>query len=471
VRDLVTQVQADPGSFRDPRSRVFVADGQILRALDEEGAADWRSFTATSAAAELLGSGKLIGTEALETDDVPDQLRRSSPLVLRHERIPFVSYPYEWPFGMLQAAALLQLELLRRVLADDFVLKDSSPYNVQWRGTRPVFIDVGSLEPLAPGEPWVGYRQFCMLYLYPLLLQAFRDVPFQPWLRGSVDGITPGECRHLLSFRDRFRKGVFTHVVMHARLDKRYADTTRDVRRELKGAGFKKELIVANVTRLERMIRRLEWSPSSSPWSDYGATDSYSEEDAARKLDFVRSAAGARRWPRVWDLGCNDGRFSRAVSAHADYVVAVDGDAAVVERLYEELRSDENETILPLTMNIVDPSPGLGWRGLERRTLADRGTPDLTLCLALVHHVAITGNVPIPEFLDWLRSLETSLVIEFPTPEDPMVKRLLAAKRDRTHADYNRTEFERALHARFDVDESLELASATRVLYRARPAA
>jgi SAM-dependent methyltransferase len=295
-------------------------------------------------------------------------------------------------------------------------------------------------------------------------------VPFQPWLRGSIDGITPEQCRNLLSFRDRFRRGVFTHVYLHARLDRRYADTSRAVKTELKRAGFKKELILANVKGLERMIRKLEWGPSASEWSDYGARHSYSEADAARKLEFVRSAVASRRWQRVWDLGCNDGRFSRLAAENADAVVAVDGDPAVAERLYQALKAERNTTILPLTLNLVDPSPALGWRGLERRTLAERGMPDLTLCLALVHHVAITGNVPIAEFLDWLRSLDTSLVIEFPTPDDPMVERLLAAKRERTHADYDRSEFERALRERFEIDDSLELSSGTRVLYRARPA-
>ena len=446
-----------------------MAGDTVLRALSDEGLADWQAFARTPVAEELRGSGKIVATEIVARNDVPAELG-DVPGVLRHERIPFVSYPYEWTFGMLKDAALLQLELLRLALRDDIVLKDSSPYNVQWRGAQPVFIDVGSFEPLPPGEPWVGYRQFCMLYLYPLLLQALRNVPFQPWLRGSIDGITPEQCRNLLSFRDRFRRGVFTHVYLHARLDRRYADTSRDVKTELKRAGFKKELILANVKGLERMIRKLAWGPSASEWSDYGATDSYSEADAARKLEFVRSAVASRHWQRVWDLGCNDGRFSRLAAENADAVVAVDGDPAVAERLYQALKAERSTTILPLTLNIVDPSPALGWRGLERRTLAERGMPDLTLCLALVHHVAITGNVPIAEFLDWLRSLDTSLVIEFPTPDDPMVERLLAAKRERTHADYDRTEFERALRERFEVDESLELSSGTRVLYRARPA-
>ena len=149
---------------------------------------------------------------------------------------------------MLQRAALLQLDLLIASVENGLMLKDGTPYNVQWRGTEPVFIDVGSFERLREGEPWAGYRQFCQLQLFPLMLQAFRDVSYHAWLRGSLEGITPVELRNLLRFRDRFHRGVLTHVVLHAKLEARYADRTREVRSELRKAGFRKELVLANAT-------------------------------------------------------------------------------------------------------------------------------------------------------------------------------------------------------------------------------
>jgi SAM-dependent methyltransferase len=460
----------EPGSFRDPDSRVFRAGDAVLRALSERGLADWRAVSSTSFFHEALAAGKLVGTEAVDDVELPEEaLHEGVAAVLRHEPIPFVSYPYEWTFGMLKDAALLQLDLLRAALREGVTLKDASPYNVQWRGAWPVFIDVGSFEPLREGEPWAGYRQFCTLFLYPLLLQAYKDVPFQPWLRGSIDGITPQQCRNLLSFRDLFRRGVFTHVVLHSRLDRKYADKTRDVKRELKSAGFRKELIEANVRGLERLVRRLEWRTAASAWSDYSATNPYSEADAGRKAQFVQEASSTRRWQLAWDLGCNDGHYTRLIAADARYVVAVDADPSPVQTLYEALKSEGATTILPLVGNLADPSPGLGWRGVERRTLPERGRPDLTLCLALVHHLAISGNVPLKDFLTWLRELDTTLVIEFPTRDDPMVKNLLARKREGSHPDYHREWFDRCLEELFEVERSEELASGTRVLYLARP--
>jgi len=181
--------------------------------------------------------------------------------------VPFVSYPYEWPFSMLRDAALLQLELGRRALAVDLTLKDASSYNVQWRGATPVFIDVGSFERLRPGEPWAGYRQFCMLFLYPLMLQAYKDLPYHALLRGSLDGITPHDARAVFSGLDRLRRGVLPHVVMHARMEARYAAVEgREVKRELRRAGFGKELLGANLRRLERLVRGLEWDPGATAW-------------------------------------------------------------------------------------------------------------------------------------------------------------------------------------------------------------
>jgi hypothetical protein len=383
--------------------------------------------------------------------------------------VPVVSYPYEWPFGMLKDAALLELDLLLAALDEGLVLKDASPYNVQWRGARPVFVDVGSFERLREGEPWAGYRQFCTLVLYPLQLQAYKGVPFQPWLRGALEGIEPSEMRALLGFRDRFRRGVLTNVVLHARLEGRYAD--RDVKSDLKKAGFHAELIRANARKLRKLVQRLEWEPGRTAWSDYGEANPYDDADAAAKEAFVGEAAGTRRRRLLWDLGANDGRYTRIAAREADYTVAVDADTAVVEALYRTLRTEGSRTILPLVGNVADPSPGLGWRGAERSTLAERARPDLTLCLALVHHVALSSNVPVRSFLDWLAELETEVVVEFPTRDDPMVQRLLSRKGPGANPEYDTEVFERALDERWRVERREVLPSGTRILYRAIPAA
>ena len=459
----------EPGSFRDPHSRVLRAGDGIYRALSEQGLADFEAVAATSFWARAQADGSVVGTELVAPADRPAGLGDAWPGLLRHETIPVVSYPYEWPFGMLRDAALLQLRLLAAALEEGMVLKDSSPYNVQWRGARPTFVDVGSFESLAEGEAWTGYRQFCMLYLYPLLLQSYKGVAPHAWLRGSLDGIAPEQMARLFAGGTKLKRGVLTHITMHARLEERYGDRERDAKRELREAGFSRELVKANVRKMAGLVEGLSWDPPKGVWTEYGQVNSYTDADAEAKASFVRAAAAARRPGLAWDLGCNDGRYARIVADEGARVVAVDSDQGPVELLYRELRDAGEERVLPLTMNVTDPSPGQGWRGVERRPLAARGRPELVLCLALVHHVTITANVPMRAWLEWLAELGAALVIEFPTPEDPMVQRLLAAKKAGTHPDYERPTFERHLGDAFEIERSETLASGTRVLYLAHP--
>ena len=465
-------VRAEPGSFRDPDSRVFLtADGAVLRALSPAGWEDWLALKGSSAFAQLSREGRLIGTSEAN-GAAPAILPDTCAGVLRHERVPFVTYPYEWTFTMLRDAALLHLDILERCLEESLILKDSTPYNVQWRGTDPVHIDVGSFERLRENEPWVGYRQFCELFLYPLMLQAYKGVPFQPWLRGSLEGIAPAEARALMSLRDRLRRGVLTHVVLHARLERRHAaSTAREVRGELARAGFRPEIIRANVGRLRKLVARLRWDPRGTAWTGYREDNSYSEADAAAKERFVAVAAARRERELAWDLGCNDGAYARIVADHARTVLAIDADHATVDRLYRALAEEGQRRVLPLVVDLCDPSPDRGWRGRERASLVRRGRPDLTLCLALVHHLAITRNVPLGEVVAWLAELRSTLVVEFAKREDPMVERLLAGKREHLHDDYTREEFERRLTEAFELERVEETPSGNRVLYEAHPRA
>ncbi|WBB90166.1 class I SAM-dependent methyltransferase [Verrucosispora sp. WMMC514] len=466
----------EPGSFRDPANRVFHAGEDVLRALDRTAAEDWRALAASSFFPPLLAAGKVCGTEELPAESPLRELP-SGPAasgwatVLRHERVPFVSHPYEWSFAMLRDAALLHLEILRAALPAGFTTKDGSAYNLQWRGTEPVFIDVGSFTPLRDGEPWAGYRQFCQTLLYPLMLGAHLGLAFQPWLRARVDGIEPEQMGPLFRGTRRLLPGVLTHVHLHGSVQRRSAATsTADVRAQLRDAGYTRELAVATVRGLEKLVRRLDHQPPATHWVDYQHTCGYSGDDRASKEHFVvaaLSAAGRRRL--VLDLGANDGRYARLAARHADYVVAVEQDPAVVDRLYRTLRGEGERHVLPLVMDLADPSPGGGWRGIERASFAARADADTVLALALVHHLAIGRNVPLPEVVACLAGLTAPggrLVVEFVHPDDPMAARLLANKPDGIFPDYRRDAFETLLAEHGTVEDRLELPSGTRTLYR-----
>jgi hypothetical protein len=368
---------------------------------------------------------------------------------------------------MLQDASLLQLDVLLAALTDGFVLKDGTPYNVQFIGSRPTFIDIASITRLVPGSPWEGYRQFCELCLYPLMLQAYKDIDFHPWLRGRLDGIPPEQMRSIFGLRDLRRPGVVTHVVLQAALTRRAAGSNRNVKRELSQAGFSAALVRANAERLRKLVAGLRWTRTSSTWSDYTSTHSYDEPGMQAKVDFVRDAVRDRPRDVVWDLGSNTGNFSRIAAEHARYVVAVDADQLSVERLYRSLKASGPANILPLVGNVADPAPGLGWLGRERQPLPDRSRPSLVLCLALVHHVALSANVPVGEFLSWLASLGADLVIEFVSKEDAMSRRLLQNKED-VFPDYTQPAFEAHLERWFTVTRRQTIGDGSRTLYYAR---
>ena len=464
-----TQPSIEPGSFRDRTARVFRVGDDIYRGLTGTASAEWRAVAETAFFRRAMDRGAIVQTTEADPQMI-GSLRAAGEwqMVLRHERIPFVSYAYEWCFGMLKDAALQQLQLLREALDEGFILKDATPFNVQWKGTAPVFIDVASFVRWRAGEPWVAYRQFCQLQLYPLFLQAYKGVSFQPWLRGRIDGIETDEMARLISLREWLRPGVLTQVVAQNRLQRQFASSAPRVKRELKEAGFQKSIVVASVERLRRLVAGLEWKPDQSTWVDYATNNSYDEESAQLKESFVEKHASERHRRAVWDLGCNTGRFSRIAARHADSVIAVDSDHASIERLYRELRADGVRNILPLVGNVADLSPALGWRAMERQAFVDRGRPDLVLCLALVHHLAITANIPVADLVRWFRSLGGDLIIEFPLPEDAMVQRLLAAK-DQAYDDYTVDCFEASLVSHFDIRERLALPSGTRVIYYAVP--
>ena len=368
---------------------------------------------------------------------------------------------------MLKDAALLQLEILKAALAEDVILKDATPYNLQWQGAQPIFIDLLSFEPLASGQVWVGYRQFCELFLYPLMLQAYRDVPFQSFLRGELEGFSPENFWKMLSFRDTFRPGVFKHVFLHSKLQQSFSHTSTNIKESLSRAGFRKELILANVKGLIRLVRGICLNRKQTQWSNYAETcPSYSKEDFDAKVRIIEDILSTTKVSLAWDIGCNTGFFSRLAAKHADYVVGMDSDYLAVERLYQALKTEGTKNILPLVSNVAQPSPALGWRGLERKRLEERGKPDLIMALALIHHVVIGANIPLYEFIEQLALQGKSLIIEFVTRDDEMVKTLLRNKVDQ-YSDYSLEHFERCLGQFFEIKRREPLPSGKRVLYYA----
>ena len=437
----------DPGSFRDPASRVFHRGDQVFRSLSREGHDDWQALQQSELFSRWSEAGGLIGTRPSP----------ANPDILAHDKVPFWSYPYEWSFSMLKSAATLHLRLLEDALTEGLTLKDATPYNVQFIGSKPVFVDIGSFTKYEPGEPWIGYRQFCRQFLYPLMVRAHASVPFQPLLRGSLEGIPAETARSLLRGRRATKPGVAADVMLQSRAEKTMSDSSRNVRSEMSTAGFSAELILTNVRRLQKVVEKTTWNPGESTWSEYAGCEHVATQRGPKEK-FVKQVAGNKHRRLVWDLGANDAYFSRSIADLADTVVAIDGDEATVDRVFQRLTADGPNNVLPLLMDLADPSPGLGWRGTERRKLEDRGLPDLVLMLAVVHHLVIGANLPLAAVIDWVASFNAEVVFEWVPLDDPMSQKLTANKRcTEVHADYDEASLRRYLDGRFEIREELPL--------------
>jgi ribosomal protein L11 methylase PrmA len=460
---LPPAVDRDPGSYRDPGGFVYRREGTLYRQIGPTAIDDWQAFSATDLPDRLISGGRLIGhTPApLEMAATPD-----ARAVIAPEAIEFISYPYEWTFGELQDAALLTLDVELEALAAGWTLKDASAYNVQFRDARPILIDSLSFEPHEDGTPWVAYRQFCEHFLAPLAIMARRDVRLSALLRADPDGVPLDLAKGLLPWRTRLDFGLLSHLHLHANAQRRHADNA-DGGEAARAARISRSRLIALIGNLRGTVAKLRWRPGGTEWSDYAENTSYNDLATADKVRLVGEFVGRVPGLHVWDLGANTGRYSRVAAEAGKRVLAWDIDPAAAERNYRAVRQEGRGDILPLVLDLANPSPGIGWAGRERRSLLQRAGADATMALALVHHLAISRNVPLPMVLDLFAELAPWSIVEFVPKEDPMVRRLLATRRD-VFPDYTLEGFRAAAGERFEIVTESAITDSPRTLFLLR---
>jgi len=457
-------------SFRDPAGYVFRRGGEVFRRVSPECAAgDYRRLMDSGLYDDLIGAGLLLPHG--EVGPSPD-----GSLVLRPEQLGFVSYPYEWSFSQLKDAALLTLEAQRRALSCGMSLKDASAYNVQFRGSRPVLIDTLSFEAYREGEPWPAYRQFCQHFLAPLALMSHVDVRLGPdLLRSRIDGVPADLAARLLPWKTRLKPHLYAHLHLPAGFQRKAgaAPGGGEARPSETGAVGRNGLC-AILDSLDSAVRSLEWRPAGTVWGDYygpGGTNYTAEAmfDKERLVaEFLAYAAATTQLGLVWDLGANDGRFSRLAAELGALTVAWDIDPAAVEKGYREARRRGDTRLLPLLQDLSSPSPDLGWALAERDSLLGRGPADCVMALALVHHLAIGNNVPLGRVSAFLAAASRRwLVVEWVPREDSQTKRLLAHRPD-VFPGYTQEGFEAAFAADWSVEKRQPIPGTERTLYLLR---
>lgn len=444
-------------SFRDPAGFLFTRDETLYRQVNRSYADDYGLLQSSGLLEVLFDKNLLIPhTEADVAPAEPDLAH----CVLQPELVPFISYPYEWSFGQLQDAALATLRIQKLALARGMTLKDASAYNIQFHGGRPVLIDTLSFTAYEEGSPWVAYRQFCQHFLAPLALMAYRDVRLGSLLRTGIDGVPLDLATALLPWRTRLNPGLFMHLHAHAASQKKHQDR----RRSGKSARVSKNAMIGIVDSLRGAVKRLQWKPAGTEWGAYYSDTNYSDASLAIKREMVAAFLDQADPTTVWDLGANNGFFSRVASERGIPTVAMDIDPVAVQKNWLEVKAKGEEHILPLLMDLTNPSPDLGWDHAERSSILGRGPADAVLALALVHHLAISNNVPLPRLAGFFARAGRWLIIEFVPKEDSQVQRLLSTRED-VFPHYHREGFEAAFGQEFEVVESQGIEGSERTLY------
>lgn len=452
-----------PASFRDPAGFVYSIDGTVYRQVNKNYDAEYQAFMSSGLYDALVDQNLLLAHEEVGAEMAFTQ---TAARVLLPTQLEFISYPYEWSFNQLKDAAFLTLKVARCSLDNNMYLKDASAYNIQFHSGQPVFIDTFSFERYTVDVPWVAYRQFCQHFLAPLALMSKTDIRLNTLFKNYIDGIPLDLASKLLPFSANFSFSLALHIKLHAYSQRKHANTHQAGK--VKRPVFSKNSFYGLLDSLYNAISKLTWAPKGTEWHDYyQSNNNYSDEALNHKERLVASYIQSSSAKTAWDLGANTGRFSRIAASKGLSVIAWDVDPACVESNYLENKQNNDTKVLPLLLDLTNPSPGIGWQHQERASLVDRGPADLIIALGLVHHLAIPNNVPLEKIAEFFSKLGSNLVIEFIPKEDSQVLKLLSTRED-VFPDYNQQGFEQAFNRHYSIVEKEDIPESKRTLYRMR---
>ena len=453
----MSNYKIETSSFRDSSGFLFYENEILYRQINKSYSEHY-DFLMNSGLYEKLVSLNLLVSHS-EVDHAPPK-KNNAYKIIQPELIPFISYPYEWSFTQLKQAALTTLQIQKIAMKYEMVLKDATSYNVQFKEGKPIFIDTLSFEKYEEGKPWQAYRQFCQHFLAPLALMSHKDIRLGQLFRIFIDGIPLDLASKLLPLKTRSMFSLLTHIHAHAKSQKHYENKKVDAKKShLSRRSF--EGVIAS---LNSGISKLKWSFEDTEWGDYYSDTNYSDFAFNDKKNLIQKFIEKNNPKNVWDLGANTGVFSRLSSDHEIPTVAFDIDPVAVEKNYQIVLEKDEKNLLPLLLDLTNPSPYLGWENNERKSFLDRSPVDMVLALALIHHLAISNNVPLENISRFFKKICKNLVIEFIPKSDSQVQRLLVTRED-IFNDYDIENFEEEFEKNFIILESSKIGNSERVIY------
>jgi ribosomal protein L11 methylase PrmA len=452
-------INALAASFRDPSGFVFENDGIIYRQVNLGYRDDFDLYVQSGLHAELVSAEQVVDFKQVSLDFAANSL---AEIVIRPTKLDMISYPHEWSFSQLKDAALLTLEIMRLSIGKGMVLKDASAFNIQFIGSRPIFIDTLSFEKYIEGGPWIAYKQFCQHFLAHLALMSFVDVRLGTLFQTNLDGIPLDLAAKLLPFRTKLSPGIAAHIHLHAKAQGADSNSAHSSRQ----ATISKQNLLALIDSLHSTISSLHWKPEGTEWADYYNDTNYTPQALSNKAAIVHSFLTMLpdSVQTCCDLGANNGEFSLIALNRGLKTVALDIDPAAVETCYLRAKQNGYEDLMPLLQDLRNPTPNYGWSSNERDSIIKRSSFDVLLALALVHHLAIGNNVPLPKVAEYFSQLGTYLIVEFVPKEDSQVQRMLVARKD-IFGNYNEDQFQIAFLHYFTIIEKQKIEGTSRTVY------
>jgi hypothetical protein len=446
-------------SYRDPSGFVFQKDSLLYRQVNKIYAEHFDYFINSGCYDYLVKKQLLLSHEEINENFLgSDEWYKT----LMPQKVPFISYPYEWCFDMLKDAALLTLTLARECMSFGIMLKDATPYNVQWLNGKLIFIDTLSFEKYDPSKPWIAYRQFCECFLSPLLLMHYTNQPLQPFLLGYPDGIPLSITKSLLPGRSRFSFHTSLHIHMHQRLAAK--NTEQDFGSTANT--FSEKKLQHLLDSLQLLIQSLRWKGQKTTWENYYEEARQRNNYLDQKKSLVRS--WLHELPKIKtavDLGANEGGFSKIMAKENIRTIATDFDHNAINNLYKHLVVENEKNILPLVIDLANPSPSIGVNNNERISFIERTNVNLCLALALMHHLSIGKNIPFEKIAGFFAKMTNYLLIEFVPKHDQKINYMLRQKKD-IYTEYNEEHFTKAFERHFFIERKQEIADSGRILYQ-----
>lgn len=450
------EISSHAASYKDRDGFIFKHGDNFYRCINASYFDNYRLLMQSGLYAQLTKKKWLVPHEEITGNP---QLNTTGTIIILPQQIQYISYAYEWSFAMWQDAALLTLNIAKESIEKGMMLKDATPFNIQFVNGRPVFIDTLSFEEYDAAKPWVAYRQFCECFIAPLLLQQYCHIELGKVFTVYPNGIPLQILKSLLPARAKWNLHNYLHVYLQAAVKPGKTKSNATAAKN-----FSKQKMVLLLNGLISYVTQLHAKKSKTTWDDYYDGTILSDKYLQEKTRLVKAFAETINFSSVVDLGANDGHFSLLFKNTDKQIVAVDGDVNCINDLYCTIRKEKIANILPLINTLNAPSPAIGWNNAERSSFGERIKGEMVFALALVHHLAIACNVPLDFIASWLAAMGKYLLIEFVPKSDEKVKLLLQNRED-IFDQYTITDFEKTFAKKYTILQQEKISGTERVLY------